>query len=1414
MDSTFIYPVTIHRGDASGSLTAGWTTSLPLNMSTTDERVAVLYTSEGKSAQGLYLKASNSSVWRFVVPYSAICLGIINGSTVNVYSNVVTADSGLPTSAKIWRNGIETDNPTFTVNDGAVYGAVTPPASGGGGSVDTVNGVSPDITGNVVIGIPQIPGLTAALAAAGQVKTVNGASPDGSGNVVVPVATGAVAGTVKGGGNVTIGLDGTLNAPTSSVTSVSGQVGAVVVQATNNNAASGTTLISDSGSTTGNIKLKTIVAGTNIALATDANGNLQINSNGSYTLPIASASILGGVKQGANVTIAGDGTLSVAAPYVLPVATNTVLGGVKQGANVAIAGDGTLSVAAPYVLPVATNSVLGGVKQGTNITIAGDGTISATAAPYTLPAATNSTLGGVIVKGGLTVDGSGNLSADVLSFNTRTGSITLQLMDILNAGGAPLASPVFSGTPTAPTPVSGDDSTNIATTAFVTSAIAAGAAGSIATFEFVATSGQTVFPATFSSGAVVEVFQNGGLLFTTDYSTNGGVGPVTLNTGATLSDEIKIIATSPFTVADAVPITGGSYTGIVQGLTASPGDNTTQFATTAFVTAAVSGISGVSSFNTRTGAVTLQLADVTGVGGAPLSSPALTGVPTAPTATAGTNTTQVATTAFVAAAVSAGGGVSSFNTRTGAVTLQLTDVTGVGGAPLASPTFTGTVAAPTPTAGDNSTKVATTAFVATSYAPLASPALTGTPTAPTATPGTNSTQLATTAFVTAAVSGSGVTSFNTRSGAVTLIAADVTGVGGALLASPAFTGTPTAPTATAGSNSTTLATTNYVYGATQSQTTVSLTNVNATLSAAQYSTPVIKLSGALTGNVVVTFPAPGNWDVFNNTTGAFTVTLSNGAGATVVIPQASTLGILSDATAGILSASSSGGAVVSVAGRTGAIVLAVADVSGAAPLASPALTGTPTAPTATAGDSSTKVATTAFVATSYAPLASPTLTGTPAAPTATAGTNTTQIATTAFVTAAVAAGTAGVTSFNTRTGAVTLQLTDVTGVGGAALASPTFTGTPAAPTATAGTNTTQIATTAFVATSYAPLASPALTGTPTAPTAAGGTNSTTLATTNYVYSATQGQTAVALTNANVTLSAAQYSNPSIKFTGTLTGNVVITFPTTGNWDVYNATTGAFTVTLSNGTGATVVIPQANTLGIMSDSTAGILSASSSGGAVTSVAGRTGAVTLAVADVSGAAPLASPTLTGTPVAPTATAGTNTTQIASTAYVVTALGSYAPLASPTFTGTPAAPTATAGTSTTQLATTAFVATSYAPLASPTFTGRVQADAESYTVTALGSVSGTQTLNLASASEWTMTITGATTLAFTNTLAANRGQVVYLRFTNAGSATITWPASTKFASGTAPTFTASGVDVVGVKYDTTTSTYMVFVIGLAVA
>lgn len=71
--------------------------------------------------------------------------------------------------------------------------------------------------------------------------------------------------------------------------------------------------------------------------------------------------------------------------------------------------------------------------------------------------------------------------------------------------------------------------------------------------------------------------------------------------------------------------------------------------------------------------------------------------------------------------------------------------------------------------------------------------------------------------------------------------------------------------------------------------------------------------------------------------------------------------------------------------------------------------------------------------------------------------------------------------------------------------------------------------------------------------------------------------------------------------------------------------------------------------------------------------------------------ASPTFTGTPLSTTAAVDTNTTQIATTAFVIGQ--AYAKLASPTFTGTPSAPTAAAGTNTTQIATTAFVRTEYA-------------------------------------------------------------------------------------------------------------------------
>jgi hypothetical protein len=75
---------------------------------------------------------------------------------------------------------------------------------------------------------------------------------------------------------------------------------------------------------------------------------------------------------------------------------------------------------------------------------------------------------------------------------------------------------------------------------------------------------------------------------------------------------------------------------------------------------------------------------------APLASPALTGNPTAPTPTAGDNDTSIATTAFVTAAVAAGAGVTTFNTRAGAVTLSNADVVAVHQVASTTPIMDGT----------------------------------------------------------------------------------------------------------------------------------------------------------------------------------------------------------------------------------------------------------------------------------------------------------------------------------------------------------------------------------------------------------------------------------------------------------------------------------------------------------------------------------------------------------------------------------------------------------------------------------------------------------------------------------------------------------------------------------------------------
>ncbi|HYW37161.1 MAG TPA: hypothetical protein VE957_03530, partial [Terriglobales bacterium] len=124
----------------------------------------------------------------------------------------------------------------------------------------------------------------------------------------------------------------------------------------------------------------------------------------------------------------------------------------------------------------------------------------------------------------------------------------------------------------------------------------------------------------------------------------------------------------------------------------------------------------------------------------------------------------------------------------------------------------------------------------------------------------------------------------------------------------------------------------------------------------------VTLSGNLNvaGNINQTGTGPTQWSGQEWT----------GTTATVPSGMAFSLGVGSDNTLKCQLTSGAScmpaGAVASVFGRTGAVVAAsgdysVSQITGAAPLASPTFTGTPVAPTPATSDSSTKLATTAYV---------------------------------------------------------------------------------------------------------------------------------------------------------------------------------------------------------------------------------------------------------------------------------------------------------------------------------------------------------------------------------------------------------------------------------------------------------------------
>jgi hypothetical protein len=235
-----------------------------------------------------------------------------------------------------------------------------------------------------------------------------------------------------------------------------------------------------------------------------------------------------------------------------------------------------------------------------------------------------------------------------------------------------------------------------------------------------------------------------------------GNAPETLNTLKEIADAIGNNPTEfsdiNTLIGQKAPKESPALTGAPTAPTASVSTNTDQIATTKFVKsqdyATNPGVSAALGQKADTIALTYK---------ANLASPEFTGEPTAPTASANTSTTQLATTAFVASGLAAKANLAGPTTFSGTTT-------------IANAVLTSAVSNAVLAVGDDSTKLATTAFVQSKLglkANLASPEFTGVPKADTAATGTSTTQLATTAFV---ASGLALK---------------------APLASPAFTGQPT-----------------------------------------------------------------------------------------------------------------------------------------------------------------------------------------------------------------------------------------------------------------------------------------------------------------------------------------------------------------------------------------------------------------------------------------------------------------------------------------------------------------------------------------------------------------------------------------------------------------------------------------------
>lgn len=335
------------------------------------------------------------------------------------------------------------------------------------------------------------------------------------------------------------------------------------------------------------------------------------------------------------------------------------------------------------------------------------------------------TLGNSTATGTINVASGATISGSTKTLNIGTGGVS-------GSTTTTILGPVLGASTTTIGATTAASTLNLATGATLTATTkavnigTAGVAGSTTNIAIGTTAGgtstTTMNGTTTFAGPITGVINN--------ISLGSGTGAQVMDfatgvtaTGLTKAVSIGTNGAAGSTTTIAIGGTAGTSTttlqGTTNGVTAAADTNSVALATTAYVVgqagSATPLVNGTAAVGTSLRYARQDHVHPTDTSRAALASPTFTGTPLSTTAAADTNTTQIATTAFVigqaSASTPANNGTAAIGTSLKYARADHVHASDTTKANLASPTFTGVPAAPTATAGTNTTQLATTAFV-------------------------------------------------------------------------------------------------------------------------------------------------------------------------------------------------------------------------------------------------------------------------------------------------------------------------------------------------------------------------------------------------------------------------------------------------------------------------------------------------------------------------------------------------------------------------------------------------------------------------------------------------------------------------------------------------------------------------------